>query len=231
MGIQLGSNFTVNTALPLDDRILVADITARNAILAGRRYRGMIVHVESDGKNYQLVGGILDVNWIVVGGGGGGGGGGANWQPALGSGPVESYEFAEKVWLYSQDIFQNLELWVKIPTSYSAGGPLILKGSFYSPSTSNVFAFSATGTLIRRNTDAINSTANSNIVTSADVTNTVARQLREITFTISAAGLINSVAITAGDIVRVVLQRATPVGTDDTQDIRFIPSATEVLFA
>lgn len=74
MGIQLGSNFTVNTALPLDDRILVADITARNAILAGRRYEGMIVYVESDLTNYQLVGGILDANWTELSGSGGAGG-------------------------------------------------------------------------------------------------------------------------------------------------------------
>lgn len=66
MGITLGSNFTVNTALPLDDRMVVADIAARNAIPAGRRFQGMIVHVLSDLKNYQLQGGILDGNWVDI---------------------------------------------------------------------------------------------------------------------------------------------------------------------
>ena len=66
MGITLGSNFTVNTALPLDDRMVVADIAARNAIPAGRRFQGMIVHVLSDLKNYQLQGGILDGNFVDI---------------------------------------------------------------------------------------------------------------------------------------------------------------------
>jgi hypothetical protein len=45
MGITLGSNFTVNTSLPLDDRIIVADITARDALVSGRRYEGLVVYL------------------------------------------------------------------------------------------------------------------------------------------------------------------------------------------
>ena len=71
MGIQLGSNFTMNAALPLDDRQTVADLTARNAILSGKRYEGMLVYVESEQTNYQLVGGILDANWTELSGSGG----------------------------------------------------------------------------------------------------------------------------------------------------------------
>ncbi|MDQ3159098.1 MAG: hypothetical protein M3P98_03135 [bacterium] len=71
MGIQLGSNFTMNAALPLDDRTTVADITARNAIAAGKRFEGLLVYVESVQTNYQLVGGILDANWSELSGSGG----------------------------------------------------------------------------------------------------------------------------------------------------------------
>lgn len=71
MGIVLGSNFTVNTALPLDDRIVVADNTARDAIAAGRRYEGLIVYSVAAASNYQLVGGILNANWTTIAGGGG----------------------------------------------------------------------------------------------------------------------------------------------------------------
>lgn len=70
MGIVLGSNFTVNTTLPLDDRQTVADTTARDAIDSGRRFEGMIVYVEADEKNYQLVGGITDSDWEELGSGG-----------------------------------------------------------------------------------------------------------------------------------------------------------------
>jgi hypothetical protein len=72
MGITLGSNFTVNTNLPLDDRIVVADNTARDAIDAGRRYEGLIVYSIGAGTNYQLVGGILNADWTELSGGGGG---------------------------------------------------------------------------------------------------------------------------------------------------------------
>lgn len=72
MGIQLGSNFTLNTALPLDDRLVVPNLIARDAIPALRRYEGMIVYVRGEQTNFQLVGGILDENWTELSGSGGG---------------------------------------------------------------------------------------------------------------------------------------------------------------
>jgi hypothetical protein len=72
MGITLGSNFTVNTNLPLDDRMQVADNTARDALVSGRRYEGLIVYSVAAGVNYQLVGGILNANWTALGGSGSG---------------------------------------------------------------------------------------------------------------------------------------------------------------
>lgn len=72
MGINVASNFTVNAALPLDDRIQVADNTARDALDAGRRYEGLIVYVIAAGTNYQLIGGILNANWQELSGGGAG---------------------------------------------------------------------------------------------------------------------------------------------------------------
>jgi hypothetical protein len=72
MGIALGSNFTVNTALPLDDRTTFADLTARDALDALRRYEGLKVYVTSEQKYYSLVGGIANVNWVEDTGGGGG---------------------------------------------------------------------------------------------------------------------------------------------------------------
>jgi hypothetical protein len=68
MGIALGSNFTVNTALPIDDRFTCADLTARDAIGALRRYEGMEVYVESEEKTFKLVGGITNSDWVVSGG-------------------------------------------------------------------------------------------------------------------------------------------------------------------
>jgi hypothetical protein len=74
MGINLGSNFTMNAALPLDDRGTAADLTARNAIATGRRYTGMVVYVESEETNFQLIGGITNSDWAEFSGSGGGAG-------------------------------------------------------------------------------------------------------------------------------------------------------------
>lgn len=67
MGITLASNFDVNAALPLDSRLVVADTTARDAIVAGRRYQGLVVYSIADTKSYQLQGGILNANWVEFG--------------------------------------------------------------------------------------------------------------------------------------------------------------------
>ncbi len=232
MGIVVTSDFTMNSALALDDRTRVVDIAARDAIAAGRRYEGLIVYVVSEGTNFQLVGGITNGDWSELSGGGGGGGAGANWQPVAGLGPIESYEFNEKVWLFSIGYNQRVELWVKAPTSYRPGNPITLKVCFYSPASSGTWALNVLANLVRRNTDAINSTANGVSVTTSDLTNTVTRQLREVDIVIAAAGTINAVAVNPGDLIRIVLIRNAPAGgTEDTQDLRFIPSSTEVLFA
>lgn len=72
MGITLGSNFTVNTGLPLDDRTVVADLTERDALDLGRRYEGLQVFVRTELKTYQLQGGITNSDWVESGGTGGG---------------------------------------------------------------------------------------------------------------------------------------------------------------
>jgi hypothetical protein len=68
MGIPLGSQFTVQTGLSLDDRDSVADLTARDAIAALRRWEGMRVYVVAEVKTYKLSGGITNGDWIVEGG-------------------------------------------------------------------------------------------------------------------------------------------------------------------
>lgn len=68
MSIILGSNFKLNAQLPLRSGDTVADTTARDAIAAIERYEGRIIFVIADGKNYQLVGGITNSDWVEVGG-------------------------------------------------------------------------------------------------------------------------------------------------------------------
>ncbi len=54
MSIELTSNFTQQAAMALDDRFSFADITARNALAAGRRYEGMLVYVQATKLIYKL---------------------------------------------------------------------------------------------------------------------------------------------------------------------------------
>jgi hypothetical protein len=69
-GIILGSQFRLNTALPLDERQQFATVTARDALDALRRWEGMIVYVLENETTYQLVGGITNSDWVVRDGGG-----------------------------------------------------------------------------------------------------------------------------------------------------------------
>lgn len=71
MSIPLALGFAPGYQGPLDDRDVVADVTARNAIPPIQRYIGMKVHVTAAATNYQLIGGILDANWTDIGAGAG----------------------------------------------------------------------------------------------------------------------------------------------------------------
>jgi hypothetical protein len=66
MGIKISSGFDLNTGRPIDSRTVKADLTARDAIVATLRYHGLKVYVTAEQKEYQLVGGITNSNWIEV---------------------------------------------------------------------------------------------------------------------------------------------------------------------
>jgi hypothetical protein len=63
MSIPLVLGFNRGMASPLDVDFQKADITARNAIINGKRFEGMQCYVVSEGKTYSLVGGIANNNW------------------------------------------------------------------------------------------------------------------------------------------------------------------------
>lgn len=166
-------------------------------------------------------------SWIAVGSAAGGGGG-ANWRGDA----LEDEEFSEKVWKYEQSGGQTLTLYVKVPQGYSAGDQIRLFLAFYSPSTANQFRMDVTTSLVREANDAIDSSTNQSTANTGDITNTVANQYRQGSFDLTdASGEVNSVAVSAGDLLRVELTRGTPGGSEDSADIRFVPSSTEVTFS
>lgn len=71
MGTQIVTSFSPAFNAPIDDRSVVATISARNAIDSAKRYLGMQVFVLADSKVYTLKASILNADWIEVGAGGG----------------------------------------------------------------------------------------------------------------------------------------------------------------
>lgn len=185
------------------------------------------VYVKSDGNIYKLSSAGTE---SLVGAGGGGGGGGA-WCSAPGTAPAEDVENGEKVFLFSVDDrgTQKTTLFVKVPQSYAPGTQILMFLGQYSPATSGTQLFTATTSLVRKNQDAVGSTTNQETSTNTALTNTVANQYRQSQLDLTDSdGEINAVAVTAGDLLRVDLMRGTDT---DVEDIRLVPSATEVKFS
>lgn len=76
MATALAGNFEVNAGLPLDHKIIKADIAARDAIPAVQRYIGMFVTVQDTNITYKLSWPLTNSDWSVFGGGSGLTGGG-----------------------------------------------------------------------------------------------------------------------------------------------------------
>ena len=156
----------------------------------------------------------------------------AEWQTVAGLSPVEDYEFDEKDYLFTQGAGQALAIYLRVPSTYLTGSQIKMRGSFYTPGTTNNIKMLATATLIRRNTDAVTSVVNQYASTNGDQALTVAFQYMETIFDLTTTtGLINAIAVNPGDLLKVQLTRVSPTGTEDANDVRFLPSTTEVLYS
>lgn len=164
----------------------------------------------------------------ILAGAAGGGGAGAQWQPAPGDAPLETEEHGSKVFLFESGQTSKCSLFLKVPEGYTAGRQITCKIGHYSPASADTQLLKAVTTLIRKNQDAIDSTTNQHTSTNTALTNTVAKQLRLTTLDLTDAdGEVNSVAVAAGDLLKVDLYRDTDT---DSEDIRFIASITEPKF-
>ena len=61
--INVGTNFQVTGQLPLDNRYVFNDTIERNSISMNYRYEGLSVYIKNLQKNFQLRGGIENINW------------------------------------------------------------------------------------------------------------------------------------------------------------------------
>jgi len=169
------------------------------------------------------------INSLWTGLGGGGGGGGIRWSSLGGTGPVDSEEYGEIVCLFGAALAQELYTTVVVPQSYSAGKQIVMYVEAYSPSSSNTQLFQAQSILIRPGTTARDSTTNQRTTTNTAVTNDNAKESTIHTLDLTdASGQINSVAVAAGDRIKVRLYRGTDA---DTADLRLVPSSTDLKFS
>lgn len=159
-------------------------------------------------------------------GSGGGGGGGLIWTAPDGQAPVLDEENGQDIYKYGPGLDQKLVVYLKIPESYISGRQINMVIGQYSPSASNTQLIQATVGLIRKNNDPIDTPFQTRTSTNAALTNTVANQLRTTTIDITTAtGQVNGASVTAGDLLKIELERASDT---DTADVRFIPTSTEV---
>lgn len=169
-------------------------------------------------------------SWLPIGSGGGGGS--VVWSAVGAVAPLEDNENGEKIWKYvpnSTDSTIKLTVFVKVPQSYLSGTQVKMYVGSYSPSSANTQLLKSVATLIRKSVDAVSTTTNQRTSTNAALTNTVADQLREHVLDLTdSSGLINGVAVTAGDIIKVELGRGSDT---DTADLRFLPNSTELKFS
>lgn len=163
----------------------------------------------------------------------GGGGGGLEWyEPRDGTAPLEENEYGFGTYLFDPTFggAQKLVTFLKVPSGYVAGQQVNMKLSAFSPSSSGTFLLKARTYLIKAGVSAVDTTTNLHTSTNTALTNTVAKQHRELTLDLtSSIGQVNAVAVAGGDMLRIELYR--DVADTDTADVRFIPSATDPVFS
>lgn len=212
MGINVASSFTRNAPVPIDDLFVVADLTARDDIPDGVRYEGMFVYVESEGANYQLVGGITDGDWVDFGSGGSGGGSGNMSDYSTDSVTPANDGFESDIPVKKFSYLEQQSFFFYIPlVGYDPGEQISLVGLRFfvnSTSTNNVLfraetklvkvggnASSLTNTHVSTNTQQVGSGSANAILSVGDLDLT------------DADGEINNVAVADGDGLLVRIYR------------------------
>lgn len=189
------------------------------------------VNVTSPTNGQVLTYDTASLKWKNLPQSGGGGGGGASWVSPAGTGALltdqsglpglQYYDFPDV-----SDV--ELAMWILVPSSYTAGNPMSLDLSAYTPG-SGAFVFKTVTTLIVQNTD--NITDNTNQKTST-ATFTVITSNSPINGTLAltdGSGLINGQTVSAGDTLKVKLTRDYANGSDNVNvSAKMMPGSTQL---
>jgi len=164
-------------------------------------------------------------------GGSGGGGGGSLKFLEIDNHAIASFENYIEVYSYSLGVVQELYASIRVPTSYASGSQINMRGLIYNANTSGTILLSTQTTLIRSEVDLVSSTTNQRTSTNSAITMTAgnANEPQKVIWDLtSTLGQVNSVGVSAGDLLIVRLYRD---GDTATGDIKFIHLATEVSFS
>jgi hypothetical protein len=183
------------------------------------------VYVKDDKRAY-----LLDSTGLEAGLGGGGGGGSLRFIEGANA-PVKTFENEIEVYEFEPAQSQALYLSIRVPSTYAAGSPINLRLLWTCAATSGDALINAVATLIRSETDEITSTTNQRTTTNAAVTLSAANDLepqKAVLDIASSLGVINGVAVSAGDLIKVKVQESSStVGST----IKLIADASEVTFS
>ncbi len=161
---------------------------------------------------------------------GGGGGSAVLWSEQA-EAPELVVENNLEVYLFQAGLSQNLYTALRVPSSYSAGAPVKILIEIYSPDTSGDILIRAQSTLRRAETDDVASTTNQRTTTNSAITMSSANdnEFQKVELDLSdSSGNINSVAVTAGDMILVRLYRDTDTATSD---VRLVVQSGEPKFS
>jgi hypothetical protein len=134
--------------------------------------------------------------------------------------PLPALENNIRIYAFGNSLAQSLYAVIKVPSTYTAGNPIKLKSYVYSNDTSGTVIMRTVATLIRVATDPVSSTTNQRTSTNAAITLSGATQdeAQLLDFDLSSAtGQINSVAVSANDLILVRLFRDTDTATGDSK--------------
>jgi hypothetical protein len=123
--------------------------------------------------------------------------------------PIKEQANNVEAWGFSDGNTEYLYTFIKVPNNYVVGGQIRLRSHFYTTVTSGTVLIQSLATLIRVGTDAVTSTTNQRTSTnSATTVNGTAEVATAVTLDLtSSTGTINSVAVSAGDLIFVRITR------------------------
>lgn len=184
-------------------------------------------------EDSEATGGKKYIKLSNVLGSGSGGGGSFIWELNEPISPIESIENGIALYDFDFESEMAMTAFVTVPTSYTAGDQIkLLNALFASASASGNVLFTCETTLFKAGENPFTD-VNTHTSTNTELTLSAANELTaigDIDLT-SATGEINSIAVAAGDVLKIRLKRDNANETSSaSDDARFIKYSSSVSF-